>query len=73
MASEVNMDSIFDVQVKRHARVQAQMLNILHIISLYRKLKDNPDSFVPRTFIFIQGRRATVAKKTIQLISSISR
>ncbi|MFR0941234.1 MAG: glycogen/starch/alpha-glucan phosphorylase [Butyricicoccus sp.] len=34
------------------------MLNILHIISLYHKLKDNPDmDFVPRTFIF--GSRRT--------------
>ena len=73
---EVNMDSIFDVQVKRLHEYKRQMLNILHIISLYHKLKDNPDmDFVPRTFIF--GSKAApgyaVAKKTIQLINSISR
>ena len=73
---EVNMDSIFDVQVKRLHEYKCQMLNILHIISLYHKLKDNPDmDFVPRTFIF--GSKAApgyaVAKKTIQLISSISK
>ena len=72
---EVNMDSIFDVQVKRLHEYKRQMLNILHIISLYHKLKDNPDmDFVPRTFIF--GSKAApgyaVAKKTIQLINSIS-
>ena len=70
------MDSIFDVQVKRLHEYKRQMLNILHIISLYHKLKDNPDmDFVPRTFIF--GSKAApgyaVAKKTIQLINSISK
>ena len=73
---DVNMDSIFDVQVKRLHEYKRQMLNILHIISLYHKLKDNPDmDFVPRTFIF--GSKAApgyaVAKKTIQLINSISK
>ena len=72
---EVSMDSIFDVQVKRLHEYKRQMLNILHIISLYHKLKDNPDmAFVPRTYIF--GSKAApgyaVAKKTIQLINSIS-
>ena len=72
---EVSMDSIFDVQVKRLHEYKRQMLNILHIISLYHKLKDNPGmAFVPRTYIF--GSKAApgyaVAKKTIQLINSIS-
>ena len=63
---EVSMDSIFDVQVKRLHEYKRQMLNILHIISLYHKLKDNPDmAFVPRTYIF--GSKAApgyaVAKK----------
>lgn len=72
---EVNMDSIFDVQVKRLHEYKRQMLNILHIISLYHKLKDDPNmDFVPRTYIF--GSKAApgyaVAKKTIQLINSIA-
>ena len=71
----LNPDFIFDVQVKRLHEYKRQMLNILHIISLYHKLKDNPDmAFVPRTYIF--GSKAApgyaVAKKTIQLINSIS-
>ncbi len=72
---EVNMDSIFDVQVKRLHEYKRQILNILHIIGLYHKLKSNPSMpFVPRTFIF--GSKAApgyaVAKKTIRLIHSIA-
>jgi len=72
---EVNMDSIFDVQVKRLHEYKRQMLNILHIISLYHKLKDDPKmNFVPRTFVF--GSKAApgykIAKKTICLINSIA-
>ncbi len=71
----VNLDSIFDVQVKRLHEYKRQLLNILHIIYLYNKIKDDPQaSVVPRTFIF--GSKAApgyaVAKKTIRLIHSIA-
>lgn len=40
---EVDVDSIFDVQVKRlHAYKSAQLLNILHVIYLYQEMKSNP-------------------------------
>ena len=72
---EVNMNSIFDVQAKRLHEYKRQMLNLLHIIALYHRLKDDPrQSFVPRTFIF--GSKAApgyaVAKKTVRLINSIA-
>ncbi len=72
---EVDPNSIFDVQVKRMHEYKRQLLNILHIMYLYNKLKENPDlDLVPRTFIF-GGKAAAsyqIAKLTIKLINSVA-
>ena len=72
---EVDPRSIFDVQVKRLHEYKRQLLNILHVMSLYNKLKSHPDmEFYPRTFIF--GAKAAAgyrnAKLTIKLINSVA-
>ena len=72
---DVDPNSIFDVQVKRLHEYKRQLLNILHIMYLYNKLKDDPDAeFYPRTFIF--GAKAAAgyrtAKQTIKLINSVA-
>ncbi|MBQ7201411.1 MAG: glycogen/starch/alpha-glucan phosphorylase, partial [Eubacterium sp.] len=71
---EVDPRSIFDVQVKRLHEYKRQLLNILHIMHLYNKLKKNPGmDFYPRTFIF--GAKASAgyrrAKAIIKLINSV--
>jgi len=71
----VDPDSMFDVQVKRIHEYKRQHLNILHLISLYWRLKNEPDfDMVPRTFLF-GGKAAPgyfMAKLIIKLITSVA-
>ena len=72
---EVDPNSIFDVQVKRLHEYKRQLMNILHVMYLYNKIKEHPEmDFYPRTFIF--GAKAAAgykrAKLTIKLINAVA-
>ena len=72
---DVDPRSIFDVQVKRLHEYKRQLMNILHVMYLYKQIKEHPDmDFYPRTFIF--GAKAAAgymrAKLTIKLINSVA-
>jgi len=73
--SDVNHESLFDVQIKRFHEYKRQLLNVLHIVSLYNWIKENPGKeCVPRTVIFA-GKAAPgyiQAKIIIKLINSVS-
>jgi starch phosphorylase len=66
--------SLFDVQVKRIHEYKRQLLNALHAVTLYNRIRENPSgSHVPRTIIFA-GKAApayTAAKLIIRLINAI--
>ncbi len=69
-----DVNSIFDVQVKRLHEYKRQLLNVLHIMHLYNQLRDNPDQQMqPRTFIFSAKAAAAYhrAKLIIKLINAV--
>jgi starch phosphorylase len=72
---EVDPNSIFDVQVKRLHEYKRQLLNILHVMYEYDRMKEHPElEYVPKTYIF--GAKAAagyrIAKLTIKLINNVA-
>uniref|UniRef100_A0A8C6MFG6 Alpha-1,4 glucan phosphorylase n=1 Tax=Nothobranchius furzeri TaxID=105023 RepID=A0A8C6MFG6_NOTFU len=72
---KINPSSMFDVHVKRIHEYKRQLLNCLHIIAMYNRIRKNPSApFVPRTVI-IGGKAAPgyhMAKMIIKLITSVA-
>ncbi len=74
---KIDADSIFDIQVKRLHQYKRQLMNILHIISVYLRLKNDKAfkaNYYPHTFIF--GAKSApsykMAKAVIELINVVA-
>ncbi len=71
----LNPDTMFDCQVKRIHEYKRQLLNILHVITLYNRIiSDNCDGFVPRT-VLLAGKAAPgyhQAKMIIRLANAVA-
>jgi starch phosphorylase len=71
---DVNCQSIFDVHIKRIHEYKRQLLNILHVITLYNRIRNNTTDITPRTVIFA-GKAApgyVMAKLIIKLINDVA-
>jgi glycogen phosphorylase len=73
---EVGVDTLFDVQVKRIHEYKRQLLNLLYVVTRYRRICENPHAdIVPRTVIFA-GKAApgyAMAKAIVKLINNVAR
>lgn len=72
---DVSVDSLFDVQIKRIHEYKRQLLNVLHVVTRYARIRANPTvDVVPRTVI-IGGKAApgyVTAKLIIKLINDVA-
>nr|CAD7199748.1 unnamed protein product [Timema douglasi] len=72
---KINPSSLFDIQVKRIHEYKRQLLNCLHIITLYNRIKKDPNANITPRTVMIGGKAAPgyyVAKKIIKLICSVA-
>lgn len=73
--AKIDPGAMFDLQVKRIHEYKRQLLNVLHVITAYNRIRKNPNGkFVPRV-VMIGGKAAPgyhMAKKIIKLITSVA-
>ncbi|THB63298.1 MAG: glycogen/starch/alpha-glucan family phosphorylase, partial [Desulfovibrio sp.] len=75
MGMDLNLETMFDVHIKRIHEYKRQLMNVLHVITLYNRILDNPEAeIVPRT-VFFAGKAAPgyhMAKLIIKLINCVA-
>lgn len=71
----VNPSTLFDVQIKRIHEYKRQLLNVLHVVTLYNRIRRNPASTITQRTVFFAGKAAPgyfQAKLIIKLINSVA-
>ncbi|MBR2141933.1 glycogen/starch/alpha-glucan phosphorylase [Anaerovibrio sp.] len=72
----VKVDALFDIQVKRIHSYKRQLMNIMHIMYQYDRLKNDPDYDMPIPVAYFFGGKAApgyyTAKETIRLINAVA-
>jgi starch phosphorylase len=71
----VDPDTLFDSQIKRIHEYKRQLLNALHIVVLYNRLRNNPQTVMPRRTFFFAGKAAPayyLAKVIIKFINNLA-
>ena len=72
----LNTDSILDCMVKRFHEYKRQHLKLLHVIDLYLRIRDQPDTDIPPRTVLFGGKAApdyTTAKMIIRLINDVAK
>jgi starch phosphorylase len=72
---QVNVDAMFDVQVKRIHEYKRQLLNLVHVVVRYLRILDNPVADIPARVVIIAGKAAPgyhMAKAVIKLINNVA-
>jgi glycogen phosphorylase len=73
---EINVHSLFDVQVKRIHEYKRQLLNLLYVITRYRRLREDPSAVAVSRAVIFAGKAApgyAMAKAIIKLINNVAR
>ncbi len=73
---QVNIDALFDVQVKRIHEYKRQLLNLLYVIVRYQRILANPQADIVPRVVIIAGKAApgyVIAKAMIKLINNVAR
>jgi len=75
LAIHVNPNSLFDVQIKRIHEYKRQLLNVLHVITRYNRIRANPAREITSRTVIFAGKAApgySMAKLIIKLINDVA-